>query len=195
MYRTGILPRPDRKRPQPSCATFARVSASRFRGGTSLYRNLVHQTRSRSRQSRATHSASAPKRLCVGTSMCRIFVFLMRLRDHDRVQARRDEKPHIVVCGAIRVNSGACHSRCDARKKLYIVIPGAAVVSSPRQPDCGGRMPERTFAKRMARRASRRTRRVYPAVAAPEHNWIPDLAHPCGLVRNDEDTGGTPHKE
>jgi len=42
MYGAGILPRPDDKRPQPGCVTFARVSASRCRGGTSLYRNSEH---------------------------------------------------------------------------------------------------------------------------------------------------------
>src|SRR6185437_15187267 len=41
----------------------------------------------------------------------------------------------------------------------FVVIPGPSAISSRTEPDCGGRMPERTSATPMARRASRRMRR------------------------------------
>src|SRR5690348_3974721 len=40
--QVGLLPDLHGKRPQQSCATFSRVSALRFRGGTSMYRNPAH---------------------------------------------------------------------------------------------------------------------------------------------------------
>ncbi len=48
------------------------------------------------------------------------------------------------------------------------VIPGPSPAAPAMEPDCEGRMPERTSAQLMARRASRRMRRVYPSCRLAE---------------------------